>query len=765
MVRPFPFAVAAATALMSLAFVVAADETSRDATPFDTRVKLDHLDEVLRVLAERSTEELSESQRSGRATVVRALRDYRDARRFPHNVDEPGRGVPYFIDHDGTRCAMAAVFERTGAAALTHRLALEDNHAYLAAYADDPEFTAWLDAHGVTLEEVCYVQGPGFGDEAVSDSDGGFNAEPTAEPAPLPDPKPITSGSRPTPNRPSTTGTPGAPGQAKGSALMGKKRGKVANVSVSDWWRRNRATYVDVRARYHGAFAVTPDAGASSHRPTAERIAHDVLPLLEQLAGERGEVGATALVALARATAHDHGGSTVPVAMRALAAADGRFPEFVALALGISRDPAARMPLRLVLSSDQAGAPLVGETDAVPARVAAYAALALGQVGDAEDARWLAELVGDVKRSAEVRSLALLGLARLVEVGDPRDGVVARLVPLLHDESLLESVRALIPQVLVKSGDPVAIAAVTRFLAEFRKPLAVRRAAALALGQLDVIDGALARRLLASSERDPDALTRAYAALALGSLGAGVDRSDGGDEAAPSAAELVLYHRDGIRGQLTQHGDRPWRMIAAALHARRDPNALPLVEAELVAALTQESDAALRGAAALALGLAGATGAGDVLLARLDGESHPEARALAAEALGLIGDARARLPLQRLLAEGAGDLVHYHAAIGLALLADGDTVDALLEAFSTTASDPVRSMLTRALGELGDAGAIERLSLLALDPNATERTRARAVAALGMIAEAGSISWVRIAQRGVDGSAAEPIVREVLGLF
>lgn len=766
MVRSFSLAAVAATTFGSLAWAFVGDPTSevQDAVPFETRVKLDHLDEVLRVLAARPTEDLTDAQRRGRATVLEVLRAYRDARRFPRNVDEPGRGVPYFVDSVGTRCAMAAVFDRTGAAALTNRLALDDNHAYLAAYADDPEFTAWLDAHGVTLEEVCYVQGPGFSGDGDLTFDSSWTDVPEPEPAPTP--KPRLPATREGPNQPSTTGTPGAPGQGKGSVLMGKKRGKSANLTVADWWQRNRATYVDVRGRYHDAYAATPSGGASSHRPTAERIAHDVLPLLEQLAAERGEVGATALVALARATAHEQGGATVPVAMRALAAAEGRFPEFVALALGISHDPAARMPLRLVLSNDRVGAPLVGETDAVPTRVAAYAALALGQVGEAEDARWLAQLVGDASRSADVRSLALLGLARLVEVGDPRDGVVQALVPLLHDESLLESVRALIPQVLVKSRDPRAIDAVTRFLAEFKRPLAVRRAAALALGQLDAIDGALARRLLASSERDPDALTRAYAALALGALGAHAERLGAADdEVGPSATELALYHRDGIRGQLTQHGDRSWRMIAAALHARGEPTSLPAIEAELIAVLNGESDVALRGAAALALGIAGARGAGDALLTRLDRESDPQARALAAEALGLIGDVRAVPPLEQLLEHGATDLVRYHAAIGLALLANGDTVDALLTAFRTTTSDPVRSMLTRALGELGDAAAIDHLARIALDPGATERTRARAVAALGMIAEAGSTSWVRLAQRGVDGSSAEPIVREVLGMF
>jgi HEAT repeat protein len=134
----------------------------------------------------------------------------------------------------------------------------------------------------------------------------------------------------------------------------------------------------------------------------------------------------------------------------------------------------------------------------------------------------------------------------------------------------------------------------------------------------------VARRLLSSSERDPDAATRAYAALALGALGAGAEALDAAQvDALPRAQELALYHRDGIRGQLTQYVDRPWRMLAAALHARRDPTALAPIEAELLAVLTQESDASLREAAALALGLAGAKGAGDALLARLDDEGNP----------------------------------------------------------------------------------------------------------------------------------------------
>ncbi len=734
--------------------------------------KLAHLDEVVRVLGARSTVGLTAAQRAERGRVLDALADYRAARHFPKNLDDPDRAVPYFVDGEGTRCAMAYVFERTGASQLTTRLALEDNHAYLGAYADDAEFGAWLDAHGMSLEEVCYVQGPGNWDDGTDGTgvimDGGPGVVPTPWDLDAPNDKAKPAAPKPATAR-GVTGLPNvarggmsAVGATRSGGLMSRKHGKVAELTVPDWWRRNRGQFLDVRDRYRRAFASTPDAAATKHTPTATLIESDVVPVLEQLATERGEVGATAIVALARATQQERGSPAVPAALRTIGATDTRYPEFAALALGVSRDRAARVPLRLVLSQDEAGARMLAETDQVPSRVAAYAALALGQVGEAQDARWLAKLAADSSRSLEVRSLALLGVARLIEEGDPRDGALAPLAQLLADESMPETVRALVPQALVKSRDPRAIGEVVKFLAEFRKPLAVRRAAALALGEVEAVDGELTRRLLASSERDPDALTRAYAALSLGRLGASAPADD---PAAPHAAELAAYHRDGVRGQLTQHGDRPWRMIAAALHARHAPDALPIVTAELVDVLTHENEAELRGASALALGIAGARDAGGALLARLAAERNPQARGLTAEALGMLAEQRASAPLADLLAHADSDLVRYHAAIGLALLADGQTVDVLLAAFESTSSDGVRAMLARAIGELGDATAIDRLARLALDAGSTERSRARAVAALGMVAETAATPWVRSVQRGVDGSSADPIVKEVLSLF
>jgi uncharacterized protein (TIGR03382 family) len=66
--------------------------------------------------------------------------------------------VPYFIDADGTRCAMAHLMELGGAGALVAEVAGTNNNAYVAELAADDRFLAWLDAAGLTVEEAARIQ-------------------------------------------------------------------------------------------------------------------------------------------------------------------------------------------------------------------------------------------------------------------------------------------------------------------------------------------------------------------------------------------------------------------------------------------------------------------------------------------------------------------------------------------------------------------------------------------------------------------------------
>jgi hypothetical protein len=99
-----------------------------------------------------------------------AILTNRERGRFPKNRDFPGQRVPYFIDADGTRCAMAHLIECAGDSGLVARVARTRNNARVRELADDPELVAWLDRNGITLREAARIQ-PQYGD-AIGDGSG-----------------------------------------------------------------------------------------------------------------------------------------------------------------------------------------------------------------------------------------------------------------------------------------------------------------------------------------------------------------------------------------------------------------------------------------------------------------------------------------------------------------------------------------------------------------------------------------------------------------
>ena len=120
-----------------------------------------HFDSVLTELVLRDASSLTEAQRTERAALVATLRAYRDRGVFPHNYDFPDRATPYFVDRKtGTLCAVAHLLASTGRRDIVDRVAHTDNNVLVAQLAPDTAFTAWLDAHGLTLAEAARIQVP-----------------------------------------------------------------------------------------------------------------------------------------------------------------------------------------------------------------------------------------------------------------------------------------------------------------------------------------------------------------------------------------------------------------------------------------------------------------------------------------------------------------------------------------------------------------------------------------------------------------------------
>lgn len=158
----FTFAMAflatAGVAGMALSFRSAVAAGTRDTEVARIR---SHFDSVLTELASRPAGQRDAQRAARRATLMHALRDYRDRGVFPHNYDFPGRAVPYFVDRKtGTLCAVANLLAYSGRSDIVDRVARTDNNVRVAQLVGDTAFVRWLDANGLTLGEAARIQVP-----------------------------------------------------------------------------------------------------------------------------------------------------------------------------------------------------------------------------------------------------------------------------------------------------------------------------------------------------------------------------------------------------------------------------------------------------------------------------------------------------------------------------------------------------------------------------------------------------------------------------
>ena len=120
-----------------------------------------HFATVLAELEARDVSGLTLSQRVARSRHIERLRAYARRGVFPKNTDFAS-AVPYFVDRDGTRCAMAFLIEQSGQAAYVRAVAAQMNNALVGQIARDaelgPSLATWLNANGLTLAEAARIQ-------------------------------------------------------------------------------------------------------------------------------------------------------------------------------------------------------------------------------------------------------------------------------------------------------------------------------------------------------------------------------------------------------------------------------------------------------------------------------------------------------------------------------------------------------------------------------------------------------------------------------
>ncbi len=134
----------------------------RDAAFADETARIRyHLLAVHGILSARETSRLSAKQRAARQASLAELLAYAQRGRFPLNTAHPAR-TPYFVDADGTHCAVGYLMYRAGDAALVEDIRSRNNNGYvLQDLLRDPAVGTWAVEHGFTAEELAWIQ-PGY---------------------------------------------------------------------------------------------------------------------------------------------------------------------------------------------------------------------------------------------------------------------------------------------------------------------------------------------------------------------------------------------------------------------------------------------------------------------------------------------------------------------------------------------------------------------------------------------------------------------------
>ncbi|MFT6396393.1 MAG: MYXO-CTERM domain-containing protein [Bradymonadia bacterium] len=122
----------------------------------DTASIAAHLQSVYDALSERPTDGLEPQQEVARAEKLELLSEYIERGRFPQNRDFAER-TPYFIDADGTACAVAYLMIESGAGETARQIASSQNNAYVADIQSDG-LVQWLSESGLTAEEAAWIQ-------------------------------------------------------------------------------------------------------------------------------------------------------------------------------------------------------------------------------------------------------------------------------------------------------------------------------------------------------------------------------------------------------------------------------------------------------------------------------------------------------------------------------------------------------------------------------------------------------------------------------
>ena len=126
----------------------------------EQRIQL-HLQLVHKILKQKNTDHLSESQRSKRLRHLSVLEKYWKASVFPINTLDHHR-QPYFVDYNKNACAVGYLMQKDGQNELVQKIHKEHNFDYVEELVKYyPVIELWASDNGFTIAELAWIQ-PGY---------------------------------------------------------------------------------------------------------------------------------------------------------------------------------------------------------------------------------------------------------------------------------------------------------------------------------------------------------------------------------------------------------------------------------------------------------------------------------------------------------------------------------------------------------------------------------------------------------------------------
>ncbi len=651
---------------------------------------------------------LSAQQCAERARLIDVLRAYRERGEFGLNFEVEGARVPQFVDLEERRCAVAELLHASGLQPKIEFVRRTNNRAWICDLAGDPEFEAWLDRSGLTLEEAARIQLPGtVRPPEIVPGGGGSGAgparpsEPAAPSSPstggrssggarLPAPEPGSTGglSKSVPSSAATTG--GAEEDAQGSWWL--------------WWEYNKLMYLRPN-RLESSFIHTGGDAKDLFQDQLASMRSARTPwLIETL--ERGDVRlrATTAVTLGRIAGDD----AVEPLKRYLHDPSLEVRHRAILSLGATGSPAAQAQL---LTIARTGKDLETGSERISARASPLAIVALGLgrrggFGPEVDS----EIVKLVKNAAssEHDDIAIAAMAyHTLAPGAPLPALALELATSRNESS---AVRCRAVESLRNVSDPSVLSKLQDLLSGPR--LELRRSAALSLGGAKT---ALALpALMTAFETEAEPMTRGFLLIAIGEQGG------------PKARDFLLKKL--AKGD---KGLRCWAALGLGISSRNEVDAE--VQNALRAAAAVEKNRDSLGAYWIASGLARDEDATDAIKTALVDAANPRMRMYAATSLALIGTDEAHATLLERLSAERSPMVRVTIGQALGYLGRPADASAILEMMGDIRETSLQGLTAVAIGYHGSSEALRGLSEIARIDDGTSVRRAAAIDGLGML--------------------------------